>query len=66
MIDNNVRKVSSELIELASEGMVSWEDIAMACISYMSEANVADMVRINEFLPVFEDEEYDEDEDHEY
>ncbi len=57
------RKVTNELIELVEDGVLKWESIARAALSYMSEDDVADMAHINELLPEDEDEEDDDDED---
>ena len=55
------RPVTCELLGLAEEGVVDWESLARAALSWMSEHEVAQFARTNEFL-VEEDEE-DEDED---
>ena len=33
---SDVRKVTNQLIDLANDGVLSWEYIALACLSYMS------------------------------
>ena len=50
----NVRKATNKVIEMAEEGVLSWEAIARAALDYMSEDEVADMAQCNEFI---EDEE---------
>jgi hypothetical protein len=40
---SDVRKVTSQLIDLVNDGLLTWEQIAMECLSYMSECQVADM-----------------------
>jgi hypothetical protein len=47
---SDVRKVTTQLIDLADDGVLSWETIAMACLSYMSEDHVADMASDNYFI----------------
>lgn len=47
---NDVRKVTNQLIDLADSGALSWETIAMACLLYMSERDVADMASDNYFI----------------
>ena len=42
------RQVTNEIIEMVEEGALSWESIAMACLSYMSEDDVEDMAHANE------------------
>ena len=53
----NVRKATNKVIEMAEEGVLSWEAIARATLDYMSEDEVADMAQCNEFI---EDEEEDD------
>ena len=55
----NVRKTTNRLIELAEDGVVSWEDIARTALNWLSEDDVDEMARVNEFIP--EDEEDEED-----
>lgn len=56
------RKVTNELYELAEQGVISWETLAVACMKYMSEDEVADMAHCNEFIQEEEEEEENEDE----
>ena len=53
----HVREATEKLIDLAEEGVLSWETIARAALNYMSEDEVADMAKYNEFI---EDEEEDD------
>ena len=50
----HVREATEKLIDFAEEGVLSWETIARAALQYMSEDEVADMARCNDFI---EDEE---------
>lgn len=50
------REYTCKLYELAEEGLVSWETIAKACLSYMSEHDVKDMA-ITEELVIEEEED---------
>tara|TARA_B100000925_G_C21890073_1_gene422394 strand:- start:576 stop:713 length:138 start_codon:yes stop_codon:yes gene_type:complete len=43
---------------LVEEGILDRDQVIMAAVKYMSEGDVADMCRINEFFP-----EYEEDDD---
>ena len=52
------RKITCRLLEMADDGMLSWKDLAMAALKYMSEDEVEDMATANEFL--LEDEEEEE------
>jgi hypothetical protein len=54
------RPVTSELIELAEQGVVDWEAVARAALAWMSEHDVEQFARANEFIV-----EADEDEDEE-
>jgi hypothetical protein len=56
------RKITNKLMDLVDEGMLTWEQIAMGALGYMSEDDVAGMARVNELIPD-EDEEDDEEED---
>lgn len=58
----NVRKATNKVIEMAEEGVLSWETIARAALNYMSEDEVAAMAWYNDFIED-EDEEEDEEED---
>ena len=56
-----MRKATNKVIDLAKEGVLSWEAIARAALDYMSEDEVADMAQCNEFIDdEFEDEEEDD------
>jgi len=55
---SDVRKVTNQLIDLADDGVLSWQVIAIACLQYMSEDHVADMASDNYFI----DDENDDDE----
>ena len=44
------REVSNKLIDMAENGLISWEDIARSCIWYMSEDDVRDMAEYNEWI----------------
>jgi len=48
-------KYRNKMYALAEEGAVSWEQIAKACLGYMSEADVQDMAECEGFVEVEED-----------
>jgi len=50
-----MREMTSKLIAMMDEGLISAEDVAEMALAYMSEDDVADMMRANDIL--------DEDED---
>lgn len=52
------REYTGKLLELIEDGMLDRDTVIMACVKYMSEADVQDMMEINEFIL-----EEDEDED---
>jgi hypothetical protein len=45
------------LLELVEDGMLGRDDVIMACVKYMSEDDVKDMMQSNEFIEPEEDEE---------
>ena len=50
-----VRKYTNMVLEMVDEGILDKDVVIMACLKYMSEAEVRDMAEANGFLP--EDEE---------
>jgi len=50
-----VRKYTNLVLEMVDEGILDKDVVIMACLKYMSEAEVRDMAEANGFLP--EDEE---------
>lgn len=57
----NPRAATTKLIDMAQAGTIEWEDIARAAMAYMSEKQVADMARVNEFF--VDDQHHDFDDD---
>jgi hypothetical protein len=57
----DARHYTCKILEAADEGIVEWQTLAQECLSYMSEADVADMNRVAEFVSDDEDEDEDED-----
>lgn len=55
------REATNKLLEMIDEGLLDRDTVILACVGYMSEDDVADMCRVNEFVD--EDEEDEEDED---
>ena len=47
---NESRQATREVIELAEQGVLLWEQIARDCLNYMSESEVADMAHSNGYL----------------
>ena len=54
------REYTNKLLELVEEGMLNKDDVIMACVKYMSEDDVEDMMRCNDFIENTDDE-YDKD-----
>lgn len=50
-----VRQYTDKLLEMVEEGIADKDYVIRACLSYMSEADVEDMMRINDLL--WEEEE---------
>ena len=50
------RKYTNKLLEYIKEGVIDKDFVIIACLKYMSEDDVIDMVRIND-LPIWDDEE---------
>jgi hypothetical protein len=48
--------VRERVLEFCDEGLLSWEDVAVMALKYMSDAEVAEMVRLNELDLEDEDE----------
>lgn len=54
---SDVRVVTNRLYDLVDQGVLTWEIIGQACLSYMSEHDVADMAQYNYLV----DDENDDD-----
>lgn len=57
MYTMETRKTTNRLIELAEDGVISWEEIARTALNWLSEDDVDEMARVNEFLPEETEEE---------
>ena len=57
-----MREMTSKLIAMMDEGLISAEAVAEMALAYMSEDDVADMMRANDIL-LDEDEDYEPDVD---
>ena len=53
------RQYTNKLLEMVEDGLLDRDNVIMACVKYMSEDEVRDMMHANEFI---EDEEENEDE----
>ena len=54
------RNYTNQLLEMIEEGRLDRDNVIMACVKYMSEDDVKDMMECNEFIE--EDETEGEDE----
>ena len=52
-----VRKYNNLVLEMVEEGILDKDVVIMACLKYMSEAEVRDMAEANGFVPEDEEEE---------
>ena len=54
------RKYTNQLLDMIEDGLLDRDTVIMACVKYMSEDEVQDMMEANEFIEEqFEDEEHD-------
>ena len=53
------REYTNKLLEMVEEGILDRDNVILACVQYMSEADVKDMMECNEFINE-EDEETEE------
>ena len=57
-----MREMTSKLIAMMDEGLITAESVAEMALAYMSEDDVADMMRANDILlEEDEDEDYNDD-----
>ncbi len=55
-----VREFTNRLLEMVEDGLLDRDTVIMACVKYMSEDDVRDMMFANEFVEDTND--WDEDE----
>jgi hypothetical protein len=55
-----VREFTNKLLEMVEDGLLDRDTVIMACVKYMSEDDVRDMMFANEFVEDTND--WDEDE----
>ena len=44
------RSVTSELLDMAEQGMLDWETLARDALGWMSEAEVAEFAKRNDYI----------------
>jgi hypothetical protein len=54
------RQTTNKILEMVEEGLLDRDTVIVACLKYMSEDDVADMARANEFFTEEDDEDNDE------
>lgn len=58
------REATNRILEMVEQGLLDKDTVIMACLKYMSEADVADMAHANEFFgPDPDDEDQDDEEE---
>lgn len=53
----NTRHHTNKLLEMIEDGLLDRDTVIMACVKYMSESDVADMMHDNEFIDIEEEDE---------
>ena len=51
------RKITNKVLELAEDGLLSWEVIARAALNYMSEDEVNDLAKSECFFEWYDEED---------
>lgn len=47
---SNPRKYTTKLLEMLDQGLITKDYVIMACLKYMSEHQVEDMMRCNDII----------------
>lgn len=55
------REYTCKLLEMVEHGLLDRDDVIMACVKYMSEDEVRDMMHANEFTSEEEETEGEEE-----
>ena len=59
---HDTRKVTNKIYDAVDQGTLTWEQVAVGALQYMSEDDVAAMAHNEEFFLYEEEEDEDEDE----
>ena len=59
------REFTTKLLDMIDDGLLDKDTVIMACVKYMSEDDVRDMMFANDFVEDTDDWDEDEDEDEE-
>ena len=54
-----MREATNKLIDMMDEGLISAEAVAQMALAYMSEDDVADMMRANDILDEEDEDDWD-------
>jgi hypothetical protein len=54
---SRARPATTALLDLAEQGVIDWETLARDALAWMSEADVAEFARRNDYIRDEEDEE---------
>lgn len=57
------REYTNKLLEMIDDGLLDRDSVIMACVKYMSEDEVRDMMHCNEFIEEETEEETEETEE---
>lgn len=60
--ERGVREITNKILEAMEQGTLDYETVARAGLAYLSEDQVEDMARSNDWMFLFEDEDEEEDE----
>lgn len=55
------RKFTNKLYEMIDDGLLDKDTVITACLKYMSEDEVKDMMEVNEFIEDEDEEDFDEE-----
>lgn len=61
LIRPNPRATTNKILEMVDEGVVNARDVLLMALKWMSEDDVAEMIKANELVPEYEEDEEDED-----
>lgn len=59
-MSNPTRKYTTMLLDMVAEGVLDRDNVILACVTYMSEYDVRDMMHANEMIIGDEDSEEEE------
>lgn len=53
------REYTNQLLEMVEDGLLDKDQVILACVKYMSEDDVKDMMVANEFIFELEEDDHD-------